>query len=308
MSCALLHIGASWQDTVYKPGIFPTSLLSKTWPLTRKTTFTVLLALTIQVSNYIILSHHIWQAPGSYDNGPSLRTSTTSGTGTGGDYEGSNNLRSGIQSNTGRTGHGSSPLAQQYDQGTTTGQYDSSRSGEEGIESGAGFGRGQGDTGTGTGVGHHKAHQGGHLYGQDTGKSFFSLSLFFQIYSHTLVGVGAGDTRTTTDTSPLNLRQDETVAEQTRTGTYLLCSFQLGISRSFIIYLGGTTTGVQTGYSGDTTGYRSGNHLPFSLLTTPIYSSSFPRCSYNRLWYRDRQPISSWAPWPSQTSPRGQWW
>jgi hypothetical protein len=74
-------------------------------------------------------------------------------------------------SGTGRTGYSSSPLAQQYDQGTTTGQYDSSRSGEQGIESGAAFGRGQGDTGTSTGVGHHKAHQEGHLHGHGPGET-----------------------------------------------------------------------------------------------------------------------------------------
>ena len=68
---------------------------------------------------------------------------------------------------TGRTGYRSVPTT--HGQGTTTGQYDSSRISEGGKESGvASSGQqqyGQDQEGSGTGVGHHKAHHEGYLHG-----------------------------------------------------------------------------------------------------------------------------------------------
>lgn len=158
---------------VYKLGIshFPVSL-KQTCILTHKTTLTAIaLRLEMQVSSLYLssllnyVSHPIRQASGLRDNVPSFSSQNpSSGFDTRTDYStGQSNVnlteRQGTDSGTNiaNTGYNSSPLGQQYDQGTTTAQYDPSRFGGEGTEGGAGQKQYGGDQGIGTGVGHHES-------------------------------------------------------------------------------------------------------------------------------------------------------
>lgn len=167
---------------------------------------------------------------GSFGTNAGPQTYPSSGLGISGSEDdqsiGQGNLGSGIESG---TGYGSSQ--QQYDQGTATGQYDSTRPREEGGAEQKQYGLGQ--EGAGTGVGHHKTHQEDHLHkhGSDEAAERDKSA------GRTQLGQDSGIGAATADTSPLDPRLDE----QTGTGA--------GTT--------GYSPGAQPGYPGDTTEHRA---------------------------------------------------